>query len=136
MADKPKSKRQVKNPETFRERASKAAAEAEKPQKQSRVKHVARVAVTPLRPVGRAGRRAGQLKPFRGIRKVLHWVGLIIWPRYFRNSWRELKLVNWPSWRQGRRLTYAVLAFAIVFGGAIALVDWGLDKVFKNILLK
>lgn len=136
MADTAKNKRRVKNPETFRERATKAAAQAEKPAQPSRLRRAASITATPLRPVSRAGKRVASVKPLRPVGKLLHWVGLVIWPRYFRNSWQELRTVTWPSWKESRRLTYAVLAFAVVFGGAIALVDWGLDKVFKDILLK
>jgi preprotein translocase SecE subunit len=49
---------------------------------------------------------------------------------------QELRLVTWPNWKQSRQLTFAVLVFAVIFGAAIAVVDYGLDKVFRNILLK
>lgn len=57
-------------------------------------------------------------------------------PKYFRNSWKELRQVAWPDRRQTWRLTWAVIAFAVVFGIVIAIVDFGLDKLFKELLLK
>jgi preprotein translocase SecE subunit len=74
--------------------------------------------------------------PFKPLRKPLRIIGLVIFPVYFRRSWQELKLVTWPGFKQSLRLTWAVLLFAIIFGTAVALVDYGLDAVFKRILLK
>lgn len=130
MADEPaepKRKRRVKNPETFRERALKASAESE--QKPNRKTRAAKS----------GGKLTGKAsKPLRGLArfKLFRVLGRILVPTYLRNSWKELKLVTWPSWKESRQLTFAVLVFAIVFGAAIAIVDYGLDKVFRNILLK
>lgn len=63
-------------------------------------------------------------------------VGRFIVPKYFRNSFAELRQVTWPDRMQTVRLTFAVIAFATVFGIAIALVDYGLDKLFRELLLK
>jgi preprotein translocase SecE subunit len=71
-------------------------------------------------------------KPFSLIKKVLIW----IIPRYFINSWRELRLVHWPSRRETWRLTLAVFVFAIVFGALVAGVDKTLDEIFKKVVLK
>lgn len=138
MADQPdkqpaaKKKRRVKNPETFRERAQKATEAASQPKSTARIKRAGGRATSPLR------RQTSQLynaKFFAPFRKVLRVVGKVIFPKYFRQSWQELKLVTWPSLGEGRRLTLAVLIFAIVFGAAIAGVDWALDKVFQHLLL-
>jgi preprotein translocase SecE subunit len=139
MADQPdmRAKRRVKNPETFRERALKAADVIERPKRAAKA---GRVIAKPFRmvfgPVGRFLSRLAAVQPFKTIVKLLRWVGLIILPVYIRRSWQELRLVTWPTWQQSRQLTFAVLAFAIVFGGAVAGVDYGLDKLFKSILLK
>lgn len=128
MADtKPtKAKRLVKNPETFRERAVKAGEAGDKPTRSETVKKAGGSLFSPLTsPL----RRIGNFKPVR-------LVGKVIVPPYVRNSWKELKLVTWPTWKESRQLTFAVLVFAIIFGAVIALVDFGLDKIFRNILLK
>ncbi len=124
-ANKPK-RRVVKNPETFRERAVKAGEASGKPGSRARA---ADTGSKVFGPIATPFRRVFQLKPFRIIGKVLL-------PAYFRNSWHELRQVTWPSWKQSRQLTFAVLIFAIVFGALIATVDYGLDKLFRNILLK
>jgi len=131
-----KTKRRVKNPETFRERALKATEGAESG-RQGRLKRFVVGAISPIvGPVAKAASKFFSAKPFRPVRRVLRVVGKIIFPVYFRHSWQELRLVTWPNWRESRRLTFAVLVFAIVFGAAIAGVDYGLDKVFRDLLLK
>jgi preprotein translocase SecE subunit len=120
-----KSKRRVKNPETFRQQALKAASEANKPVRPSRIKKV----WAPFRFIGRFFRFLNRFTPLRIL-------GLILFPPYFRNSWKELQQVTWPTFKQSLRLTWAVLLFAIIFGASVAAVDYGLEAVFKRILLK
>ena len=138
MAETPnKKKRLVKNPETFRERAVKAGERQDKPSRASRVGRVSSKMTGPVtRPIGKASRKVGSLKVLRWIRKPLRLIGKVLLPVYLRNSWRELRMVSWPNWKQSRRLTFAVLIFAVVFGGSVAIVDYGLDKLFRHILLK
>jgi preprotein translocase SecE subunit len=124
----PKPKRRMK--QTMREKTATGAVQANK---QSRVRKVLGkvlgVIAWPFRPVGRALARFEKLKP-------VHIVGLILVPPYFRNSWRELRQVTWPSRKETRQLTSAVLIFAIIFGVLIAITDYGLDKLFKKVILK
>ncbi len=131
MADKQpaKSKRRVKDPETFRERALKATEASDKPKRGTRFRRVPAPVGAITGPAVRVTAKVAGFKPFR-------LLGRVLFPGYFRNSLQELRLVAWPSWRESRRLTYAVLIFAIIFGALIALVDYGLDKVFKQVLLK
>lgn len=111
---------------TMREKTTQAATDTDTPSRKHRFFHAL---FKPLRPVGRALARIERFKP-------VHILGLIIVPRYFRNSWRELRQVTWPNGRESRRLTSAVLLFAVVFGILIAVADYGLDKVFKKVILK
>jgi len=83
--------------------------------------------------------------PLKQIGKALSWffhlkavrvIGRILGLSYLRTSWHELKEVTWPSFRESRRLTTAVISFAVVFGVVIYAVDWILDKIFKQILIK
>jgi preprotein translocase subunit SecE len=132
-----KAKRIVKNPETFRERAVKASEAGDKPKRLARLKQVGgRVTSPVVRPVATASGKVFGLKPFRLLRRPLRLIGKILLPSYFRNSWQELKQVTWPNWQQSRQLTSAVLIFAFIFGALVAIVDYGLDKVFKDVLLK
>lgn len=141
MADAPKSskskKRIVKNPETFRERAVKASEGADKPSLVPRIaSFVWRVVKAIFRPIGRLLKWFFGLKimaPVRFIGRILYKIFFI---HYFVESWDELRKVTWPSWQESRKLTFAVLVFAVVFGVAIAIIDYGLDKIFRNVLLK
>jgi len=140
VADQPAKstkRRVVKNPETFRERAIKATAEADQPSKRGLPARLgSRLLMPVLRPIGRAIQAAFAVAPLKWLKRPLRLIGKVVFPPYVRNSWRELQQVSWPSWRESRRLTFAVLIFAVIFGGTIALVDYGLDKVFRAILLK
>lgn len=74
-----------------------------------------------------------RLRPVRYIGRILHKILLI---DYFKSSWRELKLVSWPDRKKTFQLTIAVFVFAIGFGVFIAIVDFGLSKLFQEVLLK
>jgi preprotein translocase SecE subunit len=124
-SSKPK-RRLVKKVETVREKAEKATETNSKPRRLR--KTTSRIGA-PFRFVGRGLKRLGRFKPFRII-------GLILVPPYFRNSWKELRQVTWPKFRESLRLTSAVIVFAVVFGAVVALLDAVLDKLFKEVLLK
>ena len=126
MAEEEKQPRRVRKVETVRDKAEKTAADAAKPRRLGKTRTRAGA---PVRLAGRGLRKADRFKPF-------HIIGLILIPPYFRNSWRELRQVTWPTGRESRQLTLAVILFATIFGVLIALVDFGLDKVFKQVLLK
>lgn len=123
--DKPK-KRQLRPAPTVREQSQKASARAEKPRRRSKAR---RVLGAPFRLAAKPFRLLGKFKFFRV-------VGLILWPKYFRNSVHELRMVTWPDRKQTFRLTMAVIIFSIIFGVTIAIVDFGLDKVFKKVILQ
>jgi preprotein translocase subunit SecE len=132
-----RKKRVVKNPETFRERAVKAVEASDKPKRTHRVRRGITKLLRPIfSPIARGWHWLFRHQPFKFIAKIFRWIGLVVFPPYFRNSWMELRKVTWPNWKQSRSLTFAVLVFAFVFGALVAVVDYGLDKVFKAILLK
>jgi preprotein translocase SecE subunit len=79
--------------------------------------------------IGRGFAKVGHKQPFK-------FLGHVLWPAYFRNSWKEMRQVTWPNRRESMQLTTAVIIFATVFGLMIAIVDFGLDKLFKQVLLK
>ncbi len=83
----------------------------------------------PLKQIGHGLRWFFTRKPMRFIAK---WTGL----KYIIDSWSELRGVTWPAFRESVRLTTAVIIFSVVFGVVIAIIDFFLDKVFKQILLK
>jgi len=138
MAEAPKrTKRIVKNPETFREKSIKASVANDKPGVAKRIKSRSGKLTNPIwKPVKGLFIKLNKVQPFKFIFKLFRLLGLIIAPKYVRTSWIELKQVTWPNRLKSRQLTSAVLIFAIVFGTAVALVDYGLDKLFRHILLK
>jgi preprotein translocase subunit SecE len=124
--DTPKPKRRLnKAPESVRERTAKASEAATNVPKVRKPRKI----FAPFRAIGRVLRRIERFKP-------IHIIGLVVVPRYLRNAWRELRQVTWPNRIETLRLTTAVVIFSVVFGILIAVTDYGLDKVFKKVILK
>jgi preprotein translocase subunit SecE len=125
-----KAPRRVRSAETVREKAEKAVTDDAKPR---RGRQLWRGFTAPIRLIGRAIAKVGR---FLGRFVIFRFIGRVLVPRYFRNSWKELRQVTWPTRRESRQLTTAVVLFATIFGLLIAVVDYGLDKIFKQVLLK
>lgn len=125
-----KPKRRIRKVETVREITVKSAENADKP---SRKSLLWRGFSAPLRFVGKGFAKMGA---FLGKYRVMRIIGRILLPRYFRNSWKELRGVTWLTFKQSRQLTVAVMIFAVIFGVVVAFLDYGLDKVFKQVLVK
>jgi preprotein translocase SecE subunit len=127
-------KTRVRKAPTLREQAELARSKAETRKKPGRVRKLSSKAGAGLKktritrnPITKIIARIGRI-----ILKVLRWVV----PKYFVNSWREVRLVTWPSRKETWRLTMAVFIFAIVFGAMVAGVDKVLDIIFKKVVLK
>ncbi len=115
----------IKKVQTVREKAEKAVEDNAQPRRL----HVTKRRIgAPFRIIGKILRRLEKIK-------ALRILGLVIVPPFMRNSWRELRQVTWPKPRESVRLTSAVLIFAVIFGVTVAIVDYGLDKLFKQVLL-
>lgn len=122
------------NKETVRERATRVGGKNQV--KSKRVRSAASAAGRPIKRVWTAGTREYHVLPQRQSGLVGFFTkSRGLFPSYIVNSWRELKLVSWPNRRTTWKLVSAVFVFAIIFGVTIALVDYGLEKVFKQILL-
>ena len=139
MANTSKGASPKRKLETVRERSENT------PVNKSRVRKVATTAKKasgPLRVVGRFLSKLAhpfkfllapfKTKPARFIGRILNKVLLI---NYFMSAWKELKQVTWPGRKETRQLTLAVFVFATVFGLMVTLTDYGLDKVFKKVIL-
>lgn len=127
MADEaPEKKHRRLRPstETMRERAERNA--TQKPKRRLQIK-------LPLRGLFS---RIGQLKVWRPFKFVGRLLGHLLVPRYLRSSWSELRKVEWPNGKQTRQLTTAVILFSVVFGLIVAAFDYGLDKLFKQVIVK
>jgi preprotein translocase SecE subunit len=139
VAEEKSKRRVVKKSETVREKREKAS---DAPVKRRRVRHAVGKANTPVKAVGRGVAKAARplnpllapfrLRPVRFIGRILYKILLI---GYFVNSWRELRQVSWPNRRETTKLTIAVFVFAITFSLLVAVLDYGLDKVFKQLLV-
>ena len=127
--NKSKPKRRLKPPQSVREKAQQSKNIIAKDKKPGKLKQAIK------RLFIKIGNFLKKYKLFRIIAKILKFIGLIIVPKYIRNSRKEIKLVTWPNRKETIRLTYAVLAFAIVIGAFVALLDYGLNDLFKVILL-
>jgi preprotein translocase SecE subunit len=134
VADKkdPVKKRQLKKPETIRERAAKADIS----RKPRRIKRVGKTAVRPIKAIVRTARKEVYLpmpdtRAGRFLNKRRR-----IFPRYFGLAFKELRQVKWPGRRETARLTFAVSLFALFLMLLISLADFGLDKLFEKLILK
>jgi len=54
----------------------------------------------------------------------------------FKESFLELKKVHWPTRKEARLLTWAVIVITIFYALFLTGVDFGLTEVFKKILIK
>jgi preprotein translocase SecE subunit len=136
VARTPDSKRRPrirKSAPTVRERAE-AAREKSESKKPGKVRGLLAKPAAPVKKLNLSQKKPIRVakKPLSFLKKVLKWLV----PNYFINSWRELRLVVWPSRRETWRLTLAVFIFAIVFGALVAGVDKALDELFKRVVLK
>lgn len=111
------------------------AAAGPKPEKRRRVKKTASIAFRPLRKAYHFGKKEIYLPlPDNRIGRFLNKRRSFI-PNYFKESWKELRQVTWPTRKETFKLTLAVFTFAIVFGLMVAVVDFGLDRLFRKIFL-
>lgn len=129
-----KKKRVLKKTETVREKATKKTEVAPK------TRRLHKATAQAKRPLSAARRLSG--KEYHPIKLPDNKLGRFLtknrrlMPSFFRDAWAELRQVVWPTRRETAKLTLAVFIFAISFGALIAIVDFGLDKFFHNLLLK
>jgi preprotein translocase SecE subunit len=129
-----KKPRRLKKVETVREKAERAT--AVKPEKPRRLRKTAATAVKPIKKAAEVGRKEYYLPlPDNRFGRFLNKRRYVI-PTFFREAWGEVRQVTWPTNRETLKLSLAVFIFAIVFGLLVTGVDYGLDKLFKELLLK
>jgi preprotein translocase SecE subunit len=135
MAEAKKSKPSIgKKRETIRERADKSAARS------ARAPRTRKFASAVGRPVGKV--RSALKKEYTPLKTGDSKVGKFLGrrsrftPMYFIDSVREMRKVSWPSRRQVASLTLAVFMFSFFLSAIIKAMDYGFDKLFKNVILK
>lgn len=132
MAEK-KKRRIVKRPDTARDKIEKSA----EPKKERRitkslaagkgkVSRLTELSKREYHPIKLPDNKVGRFMTKK--RRVL--------PQFLADAWQELRQVTWPNRRETTKLTTAVIIFAFVFGGLVAIIDYGLDKLFRNVILK
>ncbi len=116
---------------SFRQRNQKAQEASEKP------KRIRKVASSAAKPVGKIG--TALTSEFHIIPKKenpgFFTKSRSATPSYFSNAWKELRQVTWPGRKETWKLVFAVYVFAIGLGVAVALLDFGLEKLFKEVIL-
>ena len=134
MADQKTPKRRMrKSSETVRQRAASEAQDSAKPR---RLRRSLNEAGRPLQAARDVGRKEYYLPlPDNKLGRFLNKRRRAM-PRYFREAWSELRQVVWPSRKETWKLTLAVFTFAIVFALLVSLTDYGLDKLFRKVLLR
>jgi preprotein translocase SecE subunit len=129
----PPKKRRVRKVETVRERNSKAATKAGKSTLFGKLRSKISAFFSNL---VRIGKKEIYLPlPDNKFGRFLNKRRSLM-PRYFIESWQELKLVTWPNRKQTWQLTFAVFMFAFIFGALITVADYGLDKIFRAVLVE
>ena len=132
---KPIKKRQLKKSSTIRERAEKSGSVVKNRRLKQARSSIANI-VKPIKRVTKTGRKEYYLPlPDNKIGRFLNKRRRFI-PSYFRSAWAEVRQVEWPNNRETIKLTFAVFIFAIFFMIFISAADFGLDKVFKKLILK
>ena len=120
--------------ESVRERADKHLA---KSSKQPRTKKATTAAARPAK-----GLKTLLTKEFHPVKLPNNKTGQFLTkrrsaaPSYFANSLRELKLVSWPTRRQALSLSLSVIIFSVSIAVFVQLLDFGLGKLFKEVILK
>ncbi len=129
-------KPRVRKVETVRERNAKEAAKVEakaNKQPKRRVQRAANKVAKPFKKPASIITWPFRTRPVRWVGRVL---GRIFWPKYFRDAFKEVRLVTWPSRKNTWKLTFAVIVFAVVFGLAAAGTDFVLDKIIRRIVFR
>ena len=54
--------------------------------------------------------------------------------RYFRDSWREIRLVQWPTRRFTWKMTLSVIGYVVIFVIFIGVLDLLFTLLFTNII--
>ncbi len=127
-----KKKRVLKKTETVREKASKK----ELPKKPQRLSKATAVVKKPLRTARRIG-----AKEYHPIKLPDNKIGRVltqkrkVTPNFFRDAWGELRQVSWPNRKETIKMTLAVFMFAIIFSILVGLLDFGLEKIFRELLV-
>jgi len=127
-------KAELKKPaKTMRQASAKTRASAAKPK---RVRKAATAAVKPVSAVGKALTTHYHLNERNDKHEEKFFSkSRSLTPSYFKNAWLELRQVTWPGFKETWRLVLAVFIFAIIMGASIAALDYGLERLLREVIL-
>lgn len=120
-----------KSKASLRERNKKAAESKDKPK---RMRKAATQAKRPVSGASKALTTEFHILP-QGSGEGFFTKSRNVTPQYFVDSLAELKHVTWPGRKETWKLVFAVFVFALIMGGFIAILDFGLERVFRNVIL-
>ena len=120
--------------ETVREKAVKSSA------KKDKTPRIRKLADTASKTKGKvSGILSKEYTPFKtGDSKAGQFLGKShrFTPMYFVESFRELKNVTWPDKKTTAKLTLAVFIFSFVLAAIVKGLDFGFEKLFRDVILK
>lgn len=133
MADDKTKSRSLRKTETVREKAARASSDKSHNRRLRKTASSVKKPVNKLRAIGK--KELYLPMPNNRVGRFLNKRRSLV-PSFFKAAWREFRMVQWPTKRQTASLTFAVFIFAIIFGLMVAIVDFGLDKVFRKVFVE
>lgn len=105
--------------------------------KRKRIRRNAGRVASPLRKLNvfKLLKKIARPLPDNGFGRILRRIGRIIFPRFISDAGREITLVKWPNFRETTRLTLAVFIFSVIFAAIVGVLDFGLDKLFREVVV-
>lgn len=101
-----------------------------------RIRNTAGKLSSPIKSIRRTGKKEYHLPLPDGRAGTILQKRVRLTPRFMREAWQEIRLVTWPNARETWRLTIAVFVFAVVFAAIVGVLDYGLDKLFREVIIK
>lgn len=134
MAGIKKPKLKSKKTETIRERAEKQRL---KQANQPRRKKVASATAKPVKGLGKILKKEyTPIKIKKGRYSNILSKRISLMPKYFVDSFNELKQVNWLKPKQAMSLTFAVIVFSVSIALFVQLLSFVFDKLVQEVILK
>ena len=70
-----------------------------------------------------------------GKKTFILFVPFVTFGRYVRDSWRELRQVQWPSRSATWKMTLAIIAFCLLVGVLVVVFDWVSQWIIQEVVL-
>lgn len=70
-----------------------------------------------------------------GKKTFILFVPFVAFGRYVRDSWRELRQVQWPSRSAIWKMTLAIIAFCLLVGVLVVVFDWVSQWIIQEVVL-